>query len=295
MLAFRQSVGRPPRLTHQTVRARGLDFAIYTSPAIADTPPLCCVNGGLLFDHRILWPALAPLAAARQLIFYDQRGRGRTPPPPGIRAARIEHDGGDLAAIRVALGLAQWDVLGHSWGGGIAMLAVAQDHAATRRLVLVDPVGATSEWLPTLHAAGLAHLRDGDHMSYQELAALDPAHLTLPDPATHSAYARAFYPAWFADQTIATMFAPPKSASVTGATIAARLRRDGYDWRDTVRAIKAPSLVVHGEQDVLRPEQSRQTAALLSHATLEILPGAGHMPFWESPARFFALVNEFLA
>ena len=27
--------------------------------------PLCCVNGGLLFDHRILWPALAPLPASR--------------------------------------------------------------------------------------------------------------------------------------------------------------------------------------------------------------------------------------
>ena len=294
-LAFRHSAGRPPRLTRHTVTARGLAFAVYTSPPVEGAPPLCCVNGGLLFDHRILWPALAPLARRRQLVLYDQRGRGASQVPPGVRAARVEHDAGDLPALRAALGIERWDVLGHSWGGGIAMLGVSQDQAATRRLVLVDPVGATSAWLPGLHEAALWHLRDGSPDAYSELSALDPATLAAPDPVVHSAYARAFYPAWFADPSLPAMFAPPRSTSVTGATVAARLRREGYDWREAIRALRLPSLVIHGEQDVLAAENSRQTVSLLSDARLELLAGAGHMPFWEAPDRFFALVDAFLA
>src|SRR5829696_2220103 len=156
IVAYRRSLPRTPRLQPQTVQARGLQFAVFTTPPVnlqggaASLPPLLCINGGMIYGHELLWPALAPLAASRQLVLYDQRGRGRTQAPPGARAARIEHDAGDVRAIREALGVERWDVLGHSWGGGIAMLGVAADREATRRLVLVDAVGLTSAWLPAL-------------------------------------------------------------------------------------------------------------------------------------------------
>ena len=84
-LAFRRTLGPRPPLVHHTVRARGLDFAVYRTPTVAGTVPLLCINGGLLFDHSLLWPALAALAAHRQLIFFDQRGRGRSASPPGMQ------------------------------------------------------------------------------------------------------------------------------------------------------------------------------------------------------------------
>jgi proline iminopeptidase len=291
-LAVRQTYPRAPRLTRHTVRARGLDFAVFTSPAVPDAVPLVCVNGGLLYDHKVLWPSLAPLATARQIILYDQRGRGESQTPPGARAARIEHDAGDLPALREALGHERWDVLGHSWGGGIAMLAAAQDQAAVRRLVLVDAVGVSGDWLPALHAAALDRL-GGERR--EALARHDPAALVEPDPAEHAAYARAYYPAWFLDQTMPAMFAPPRSASVTGAAVAARLRREGYDWIELIRALRVPTLVLHGEDDVLPLAQAERTAGLLANARLVPVARAGHMPFWEAPDRFFPLVEHFLA
>jgi proline iminopeptidase len=290
-LEFRQAQPRAPRLTRHTVRARGLDFAVFTTPEVPGAVPLLCVNGGLLYDHRILWPSLAPLAAARQLVLYDQRGRGASQPPPGVRAARIEHDGGDLGALRAALGLERWDVLGHSWGGGIAMLGVAADQGGVRRLVLVDAVGVTGEWLPALHAAALGRL---EGPARDALAALDPAALAEPDPAVHGAYARAYYPAWFADQTLPRMFAPPRTASVTGAAVAARLRREGYDWREPLRALRVPTLVLHGEDDLLPIAEAERTARHLADARVVRIAGSGHMPFWEAPDRFFPLVEQFL-
>lgn len=297
-LAFRHAQGRPPRLERHTVRVRGLDLAVWTSPPVPGTTPLVCVNGGLLFDHRALWPTLVPLARGRQLVFYDQRGRGASAPPPGTRAARIEHDAGDLPALRAALGLDAWDVLGHSWGGGLAMLAAADDPLGVRRLVLVDPVGVTGAWLPTLHGRALARLAArGDADAHAALVALDPARLAEPDPELHAAYARAFYPAWFASGELAALFAPPRGASVTGTAVAARLRREGYDWRDRLRALRAPTLVVHGEEDVLDVAESRATAAWLADdapVELRVLPGAGHMPFWEAAEPFSAAVESFL-
>jgi len=76
----------------------------------------------MLYDHSMLWPALSPLAEHRQVILYDQRGRGASSAPTDPSAASIEDDALDVAAIRRALGIRKWDVLGHSWGGGIAML-----------------------------------------------------------------------------------------------------------------------------------------------------------------------------
>lgn len=276
------------------VETRGLKFAVFATAEVPGVTPLVCINGGLFYDHKLLWPALAPLAADRQLIFYDQRGRGGTKPPPAARSALIEHDAGDLLGIRAALELPQWDVLAHSWGGGIAMLGASQDAEGVRKLVLVDSVGVTSEWLPKLHEDAMARLSGTRREALAKAAAAGTVDGRSDDPNAHSVYSRAMYPAWFAQRELVELFTPPRAQSVTGSAIAARLRREGYDWRASVSALRAPTLVIHGEEDLLPPAVARELAGLLPQARLEIIPGAGHMPFWESPERFFGLVMSFL-
>jgi len=291
LMAWRQTQPRAPRLARRTVEARGLSFAVFTSPEVAGAPPLLCVNGGMLYSHALLWPALAPLAAKRQLIFYDQRGRGVSSVPPAIKASRIEFDAGDVPAIREALGVARWDVLGHSWGGGIAMLAASRDAIGVRRLVLADAVGATSEWIPTLHPAALSRLSGVEREAF---AAIDPRTLHADDPAVHGEYSRAIYPAYFADHDFASLFRPPHEASATGAAVAARLRREGYDWRASIREIASRTLLVHGAQDVIGPALAHATAQLIPRSTVLVIDRAGHMPFFEQPKEFFGAVESFL-
>lgn len=291
-VAFRRSLPRTPRLERQTVRVRGIAFAVFSSPHVAGAPPLVCINGGMLYDHSMLWPALSPLAAKRQVILYDQRGRGASSAPAQPADATIDDDAADVGAIRRALGIRTWDVLGHSWGGGIAMLATARDLAAVRRLVLVDAVGPTSEWMAPLRENVLRRLHG---FQRDAVARIPEAALGSADPALHSAYARAVYPAWFTDPELASRFTPPDALSETGASVLARLRRDGYDWRPTLAAITTPALVLHGEEDALPLAVSRANSYIVRKARHEILPAAGHMPFWEAPALFFALVESFLS
>lgn len=299
-LAFRRTQPPPARLTRRDVEARGLTFAVWQTPEVPRVLPLVCVHGGLLFDHTLLWPALAPLAQTRQLILYDQRGRGESSVPPGIAASRIEFDAGDLVALRDALGLTRWDMFGHSWGGGIALQAAAQDVGGVRRLVLANAVGITGEWLPPLHARAVDRLaRTGQAAAAETLAALDPLALGSPDLAVHIAYTRAFFPAWFADPAFAERAVPPTGHSVTGAHVAARLRRDGYDWSARVGGLRCPTLVLHGAEDVLPLSVANHTVAVLSaqgvSAQLQPMPGAGHNPFWEAAAAFFAAIEAFLS
>ncbi len=290
--AFKKAQPRTARLVRSTVAARGLDFAVWMSPAVDGAPPLLCVNGGMLYSHALLWPALAPLAAHRQIILYDQRGRGASSVPPAPRASRIEFDAGDIPALRNALGIARWDMLGHSWGGGIAMLAASLDPVGTRRLVLVNAVGVTSDWVSHLHINALARLVGAERSA---LALLDPRALTTDDPGVHAEYSRAIYPAYFADQEFARGFAPPREGSATGAAVSARLRREGYNWRDQAAAIRASTLVIHGRDDVLPDRLAAETAAIIPNARLALIDHAGHMPFWEQPERFFREVNSFLS
>ncbi|MES2176278.1 MAG: alpha/beta hydrolase [Gemmatimonadota bacterium] len=289
-IAFRRSLGRTPALDRMSVPVRGLQFAVWTTAPTTSAPPLLLVNGGLLYDHALLWPALSPLAEGRQLILYDQRGRGESETPRDPLEARIEDDAADIAALRRALGIRQWDVLGHSWGGGIAMLAAASDPSGTRRLVTVDAIGATSDWMPLLHANAMERIGDAGRATLAETY----PRLVDPDPSTHAAHSRTSYPAWFADADFAAYFAPPEAASLTGTAVAARLRRAGYDWRDRLRALSAPTLVIHGERDALPAAVAIELSALLPHARLELIPDAGHMPFWEAPQRFFSVTDTFL-
>jgi proline iminopeptidase len=290
-LAFRRSLPRTPRLERQTVRTRGIDFAVFTSPPVAGTLPICCINGGMLYDHSMLWPALSPLASSRQVILYDQRGRGASSPPAAPADASIDDDASDVSALRRALGIRQWDVLGHSWGGGIAMLATAGDVAGVRRLVLVDPVWATSAWMTPLRHAILARLHGRQR---DAVASISEEALTRADPLVHSAFSRAVYPAWFADADMAARFTPPEAISETGTAVLARLRRDGYDWRERVRAVSVATFVVHGEQDPLPLADLRAESYIGLHARFVVVPSCGHMPFWEAPEHFFALIDSFL-
>ncbi len=291
LIAFRRARGRLPRLEERRARVNGLELAVFTTPAVNGMLPLLCINGGLLFDHSLLWPALAPLAERRQLILYDQRGRGASDAPRDPLAARIEDDAADVGNLRAALGISRWDVLGHSWGAGIAALGTERDAEGTRRVALIDPVGATGAWRDSLIARARERLSPGERAMLERF---DRDTLARPDPGIHSAFARALFPAWFGDRRLAELVPLPRSVSETGAAISARLWRDGYDWSALLRAVQAPSVVVHGELDLLPRSIAAEVASLMRRATLAPIAGAGHMPFLEQPEPFFELLEAFL-
>jgi len=89
--------------------------------ALGDGMPLIVLHGGPDFDHHYLVPELDCLASRFRLIYYDQRGRGRssegvTPEDVGI-ASEVD----DLERVRRHFGLDSMALLGHSWGSLLAL------------------------------------------------------------------------------------------------------------------------------------------------------------------------------
>jgi pimeloyl-ACP methyl ester carboxylesterase len=144
--------------------------------------------------------------------------------------------------------------------------------------------------MPILRAAVLGRLAGEQR---EAVAHISEESLEAQDPALHSRYSRAVYPAWFADADMAARFAPPDAMSVTGAAVLGRLRR-GYDWRDRLRGLSTPTLVIHGQDDPLPLADFATDPYILPTARATVVPSSGHMPFWEAPQRFFALIESFL-
>jgi pimeloyl-ACP methyl ester carboxylesterase len=67
-----------------------------------------------------------------------------------------------------------------------------------------------------------------------------------------------------------------------------------WDWTREARALSVRTLVVHGQEDLMVPLSSSREWADLTQGRLEVLPGAGHIPWWERADAIFPLIDSFL-
>ena len=184
--------------------------------------PLLLLHGGL--GSIDMFAPLMPLFAEnRQVIGVDLHGHGRT--DLGDRKIDLVNIGDDLAAILKELGYAQVDVLGYSFGAGAGFRLAVQHPEMVRRLALVSAPFARDGWfaemLPQQAAVGAAM-----------------AEQMKETPMYKSYVAVAPHPEDF-----------PKLLDRMG-----ELMRTPYDWRDDVKGLKMPVMLVFGDSDMVRPE-----------------------------------------
>jgi proline iminopeptidase len=126
------------------------DVALFTE-VIGHGYPLVLMHGGPSADHFTLLP-FRQLADRFTLIFYDHRCNGRSVGAP-VSSMTWENLAADAEALRQELGFDRWAVLGHSFGGTIALEYALRYPASLSHLVLLD-TGGDSRW-PQQNAADL--------------------------------------------------------------------------------------------------------------------------------------------
>jgi pimeloyl-ACP methyl ester carboxylesterase len=244
--------------------------------------PLLLLPG--MATHSLHWgdAFLGALGEGAQLVLLDHRGTGRS---ARDRAPFTVVDlAEDAAGALAALGIAQADVLGFSLGGMVAQELALRAPERVRRLVLVGTTpggpgarGVAEETLAPLLAAMRAHDGEG------ALRAGWEANVAGPVAGDPEAYAR------WVQVNVARPFA---LATLRGQLAAAR----GHATAERLVALARPTLVVHGTADrVVPPADAELLARELPYARLELIDGAGHLVFWEAPARVAQLVGEHLA
>jgi proline iminopeptidase len=260
-----------------------------------DAARLLILHGGPGAHHDYLLPQYLRLAQSRRLVFYDQRGGGRSR-GDSSDAITWRHQVADVAGVAAERGVEPLDILGYSWGALLALLYTIESESGhltrPRRLVLVNPAPLTRAHRGTFERAFQA--RQGDPAitkAREELAASD---LRERDPEAYRQ--RAF------ELSVSGYFARPESASeltpfrVMGRTQESIWRSLGdFDVIARLRGVAVPpALVIHGWHDPIDVQSSYEGARALG-ARFVVLEASGHVPHVEQPDELFATIERFLA
>lgn len=261
---------------------------------------LIVIHGGPGLTLDYLAADFEPLARRRALVFYDQRGTGRSTLVSDSAALTGAVFAEDLEALRRHLRLERVNLLGHSWGAGIVALYAQEHPERLGRLLIVAGIPLTRAGL-TQAFGKLAAGRDTSETRRMEEAMAARVANPADAAACHAYYALWFRP-FFADSASMRRSkgdfcaGSPESrrnkmASVDRYTMASL---GAWDWRPLLRTVGAPSLVIQGTLDPLLLESAREWAATMPNSRLLILEEIGHFPYVEAPQRFFPPVETFL-
>jgi proline iminopeptidase len=253
-------------------------------------PVVLVLHGGPGAHHEYLLPQFDALADGRELIYYDQRGGGRSPVARDVPVGWTEQVA-DLEALRAHLRLESLTLAGYSWGGLLAVLYALEHRDRVERLALVSPA-------PTWRAAreGFERRfaeRNLDPLFQEERRRLRESGLRERDPpAFHQRIFELSVAPYFHDPARAGELTPFRVTGRTQQEVWASL--GDYDLRPRLERLRGiPSLVMHGESDPIPIGAARTTAELIG-AEFHSLPHCGHVPYVEAPETFTSLLNGFL-
>ena len=257
--------------------------------------PILALHGGPGLPHESLEPLEALARGSRPVVFYDQIGCGnstRTHAP----AWGVDLFLRELAAVRRELGLSRVHLLGHSWGGMLAMEHALTGANGLASLVLVGAIASGEtmlenrksffERLPeTERAAIRRHEAAGTFDSPEYAEAMDIFHRRFTcrlDP----------WPDWL-NRALARMDIEANAAMWGPPNAPGPLR--AWDLRPRLGEIGVPTLVVAGRHDGMAAGQEDDLHAGIPGSELVVFEESSHYPFAEEPERFVAVVEGFLA
>jgi pimeloyl-ACP methyl ester carboxylesterase len=258
------------------------------------TARVLVLHGGPGASHDYLLPQMLRLAQSRELVFYDQRGGGRSRADATVPVSWQVHVD-DLARLAAELRVDPLVVIGYSWGGLLAALHAVE--AASGRstirpeaMLLIDPAPASRRHRAAFEAEFARRQASPEIQSLRaELAA---SGLRERDPEAYRQ--RAF------ELSVAGYFADPNAArDLTPFRVVGRVQQavwqslGDYDIVPHLSSVRARALVVHGRQDPIPLESSEACARALG-AQLVVLDRCGHVPYVEQPEALFEVAEAFL-
>ena len=259
--------------------------------------PVLCLHGGPGVPHDSLEPLEDLATSGRRMVFYDQLGCGNSDQPSEPALWTMELFVDEVGAVRNALGLERVHLLGHSWGGMLALAYALTQPAGVASLILASTTASAPQWIGEAD-----RLRAALPPEVQAVLRLHEATGTTDDPAYQDAM-MVFYrrhvcrlPVWpepvtraferLRHEVYGTMWGPSEFYA-TGTL------RD-WDVRDRLGEIDVPTLVTAGRHDEATPLLAETIARGLSSSELVIFEQSAHMAHVEEPERFLEVLEAFL-
>ena len=254
--------------------------------------PVLLLLHGLGCDHTTWEPVIDSLAKRYTVIAPDLLGHGQSAKP------RADYSVGGYANgmrdLLTVLGIDRVTVVGHSFGGGVAMQFAYQFPERTERLILVSSGGLGPEVTPAIRAV----TTPGFHQVMGVLTLPGIRHVGM---AGMRALAQA---PWRTTRDLGEVAGIYDSFKDPHARAAIRhVVRAVVDWRGQIVTMadrayltqEMPMGVIWGRDDRVIPvRHASNAAALATGARVEVIPNAGHFPHKDHPHRFAKVVHEFI-
>jgi proline iminopeptidase len=251
-------------------------------------------------SHRYFLPYVEPLADEYQLLFYDQRGTGSSDGKIDLKAISIDQFVEDLEALRLAFGFEKISLMAHSSGTVIALFYAFKYQAHLDKLILVDPLPVTNrfvaEQLQTLKQRSQHLSPEGQQMLTTACRRSD----TELSPEVRTGCLKLDAALRFYDPAKAVMMdtTPEKNTARNAITIESllttSLNRKQHDIDANLKAIRVPTLIIHGDFDPIPIGSSEYIQQHISTSQLIVMKQSGHFPFVEQPEQFVAAVRAFM-
>ena len=255
--------------------------------------PLVLMHGGPGADLFTMM-GFKPLADQYTLIFYDHRCNGRST-GADVTTMTFENLTADAEALRQTLGFEKWAVLGHSFGGNVALEYTLRYPQSLTHLVLVNSGG--DYWWPSENASKVLAQRGFD----QETVDLAQRWFNgqFPPDKMFSSLMKlrnAYDPYMTTIQALPMLIPGLKSKLRPEAPIFAETTYlKTWKVMDRLSEIRVPTLVLAGRQDfVYPPESQEELAAGIPNARLVLIDRAGHNPQDEQPTQTLKTIRDFL-
>ena len=256
--------------------------------------PVIVLHGGPDFDSSYLLPDMDRLANGFRLIYYDQRGRGKS--AGGVRPedVTLASDLEDLDKIRQHFGLQSASLLGHSWGAVLAAEYALRHPEHVSHLILLNPAPLNAADLAVFRKAYSQQL-GADLERQREIAGGDAYKAGEPE-AVIARYRLHFKHALERPEDYEKLMAAMQAAFVrqgSAGIVKAREVEDrlmldtwqanGYDVLPRLRTLNIPTLVITGDHDFIPAEIASRIAKAIPGARLALLRNCGHFAYLERP------------
>lgn len=268
---------------------------------IGQGQPLVVLHGGPDFDHRYLLPDIDRLSDTFRLIYYDQRGRGKSAEGVLPEDVTIQSEIEDLETLREYFRLDSVALLGHSWGGLMAMEYALRHPNRVSRLILMNTAPASADDFLLLQQ----HRRKRAAADLEKLNTLasDGGYLE-GDPDTVAEYYRIHFGATLRRPGhLETLINSLRSSFTKEGILKAReiekrlvnetWLSDEYNLLPRLRQLNIPTLIIHGEYDHIPVDCAIHVAQAIPTAHFVLLKDCGHFSYLECPEKVRKEIMDF--
>ena len=267
---------------------------------VGEGEPFVILHGGPGMYHDELVPFFLDFAAGRQLIFYDQRGNGRSEMREiSAETFNTEVLVDDLEKLRASLGFEKWNVIGHSWGGLLALYYAEEYPDRVSRLITISAAPVTTELLIDSYRKHVSRFTPEEWAHIESLWESDA--YMQGDPATHNLAMRLSEGATFNDKSYVDDYMAHAAFDERTARNAVALGPLATRMKLTIAAreklgqITAPTLMVQGREDFIVEEAPVLAQSLIPNAEIAWIEESGHYPHIEKHDETMRILTDFIA